>query len=1842
MDPNYVTTLHNLLLQTTSNDTNLLKAATAQLNADFYKVPACIPALTSIIASSPEQAVRQLAAVELRKRISQNSGNLWITLPQNDREEIKSKLPELILAEVNNLVRHSAARVVAAIATIEIPLGTWGQLLPFLSQTCTSPQVVHREVGIYILFTVLENIVEGFQEHLQSFFKLFESLLQDPESIEVRITTVRALGVIAQYIDSDDKTELRSFQALLPAMIQVIGQSVETGNEDGARQVFDVLETLLILEVPLLGKHIPELAHFLLQCGGNTAFMSELRVLALNALNWTVQYKKSKIQSNNLAPAILEGLMPIATEEEPEDLDDDAPSRSALRIIDGLATNLPPTQVFPALRALIIQYFSSPDPKNRRGAMLALGVSVEGCSEYMTPLMGEVWPIIEAGLVDKDTSVRKASCVAVSCLCEWLEDECASKHAVLIPRIMDLMNDAETQRSACTALDALLEILQDVIDQYLPLIMERLAGLLQTAPLSVKAVVTGAIGSAAHAAKGNFLPYFTPTMNHIQHFLVLTGEGEEIELRGITMDAIGTFAEAVGKDVFRPYFPEMMKQAFQGIEMGSARLRECSFLFFGVMARVFGEEFAPYLPNVVPALLASCKQDEHGEESISLSVADASSAFASGTSPANAIAVADDGDTSVELEDINLEKLMDVNSAIAVEKEIAADTIGTIFAACKAHYFPYVEQSALDLVSLLGHYYEGIRKSATDSLLEIVRTFYDLSDPQPWTPGAHVVVPLSTSVKELIGHILPALLEMYETEDNKSVASSLCVGLAETINKVGPAFVEGHLETLCNIAIQILEQKAFCQQDPDQDEAEEAPEDQAEYESVLISSAGDLVSALAQALGSDFTPAFNTFFPLIAKYYKKSRSLSDRSSAIGCLAEIIAGMKSAVTPSTAPLLDLFFRALSDSDAEVQSNAAFAVGQLVENTQQDLAPQYVQLLSALRPLFNVSPDSSAAQLNAKDNAAGAVGRLIVRNTSATPLDQVLPVFVGALPLKNDLLENRPVFRAIFHLFQTNGAALYPFLDQLLQVFGYVLDPSQSTEQVGDDIRADLLQLIAAINGEQPAKVQAAASSSRLGVLQPPSQQLPRVARVNKPYSWSLSPGTFTSTNNPISYSTSKLPSWLTFDNQTLTFHGTPSENDQGYPKITITAKDRSGVVSTSFTLCVTGDSEPVLRLPISEQFSAPAPSLSSVFIMSPRSGIPTDCPALRIPPKWSFSIGFEYDMFTSDSNLYYSVRNSDGTTIDSWMTFDANAITLNGVTPKDSDISQPSITKLLLCVSDQEGYSSSCLPFAIVISQHELSLGSSSSTLTIGTNAFSFNLASQIQYLGVLVDGRPIEINETKALSLDTSRYDWLDYNNASATLSGDTADIDFGSQRVYPLNMTLEAYNQSLLVPISLAFEPSYFSTDTLPPIQGFRGEAIDYDLKEYISNASKDQNSQIVATFDPSDAGHWLSYDRSSTILTGTVPFDFFREQIIVTFTHLSSYAKLRINFGPPQHTEGNFRLGMTAAAHKRLILGLGITFGTIGGLCLVGGFLAIFRRCARVEDTAIGGEEGRNVWSEQDKRWYAGRGYGSTDDDPNLTEKPRLGNYRRSQADLGLGLRRVSERSHSEGESQIPGVMSKREFFSRLRDTVRVVSDRIQGRKTSQQRPIIGRPILHQAPDSEQNEPSAVVSSSTFFEQAGLPSHPGSTIMSNSPSTSTAEHSIPRRRADFAPPKSPAPVHTRLSRQLSSGSSASNTSEKMHASEAVVQTASKAMSIHSGKSSMEDARPRLVPFTSASRVPVPRQPPGLQEDGRRMAKRVNSQTAKVWRRNGEGLVKGNSNDELKMGLHYVQSLGADPQPNP
>lgn len=422
------------------------------------------------------------------------------------------------------------------------------------------------------------------------------------------------------------------------------------------------------------------------------------------------------------------------------------------------------------------------------------------------------------------------------------------------------------------------------------------------------------------------------------------------------------------------------------------------------------------------------------------------------------------------MDDIDTDALLKVNSAIAIEKEIAADVIGNIFASTKEAFLPYIEETAIVLQGLISHYYEGIRKSAIQSVFVFIITLNELSEPAPWVAGGTNVVPLNDNVTKLISHTMPEILESFDMEDDKSVAAAICQSLAEATTKVGPALITQSFETICTMCVKIMSGKSLAQVDPDQGEEEESAEELAEMDSFLIGSCEDLISALASVLGADFAPTFGQFLPLIGQYYGPKRAPSDRSSSIGSFGEIITGLKGGVTPYTADLRAILIDAVTDKEPEVRSNAAFALGVLVENsdvvwTKED----FEAILFRLRPFFQVSEGAPKAAFNARDNAAGAVSRMILTNASLVPLESVLPVLYSALPLEHDPLENRPLFRALFLLFSADPNYLLNYMDKLIPVFAHVLDPSQPDE-IGTENRAGLLQLLTQINGLAPGRLQ----------------------------------------------------------------------------------------------------------------------------------------------------------------------------------------------------------------------------------------------------------------------------------------------------------------------------------------------------------------------------------------------------------------------------------------------------------------------------------------------------------------------------------------------------------------------------------------------------------------------------------------------------------------------------------------------------------------------------------------------------------------------------------------------------
>ena len=154
---------------------------------------------------------------------------MWTKHRVEIREGVKSKLLEMIAQEQNAAMRNALARLIDEIARKELPNHSWPALLPWLYESATAPNALQRQTAMLVLFIVLETFVdtEALKHELPHIMSLFAKGIQDPESLDVRITTVRALSKVAENLDMDDQADLAAMQSAVPQMLIVLQQSLD-------------------------------------------------------------------------------------------------------------------------------------------------------------------------------------------------------------------------------------------------------------------------------------------------------------------------------------------------------------------------------------------------------------------------------------------------------------------------------------------------------------------------------------------------------------------------------------------------------------------------------------------------------------------------------------------------------------------------------------------------------------------------------------------------------------------------------------------------------------------------------------------------------------------------------------------------------------------------------------------------------------------------------------------------------------------------------------------------------------------------------------------------------------------------------------------------------------------------------------------------------------------------------------------------------------------------------------------------------------------------------------------------------------------------------------------------------------------------------------------------------------------------------------------------------------------------------------------------------------------------------------------------------------------------------
>ncbi|VAH89036.1 unnamed protein product [Triticum turgidum subsp. durum] len=985
-------------------------------------------ALVHHLRTAKTPNVRQLAAVLLRKKITSH----WPKLPPHAKASLKQALIDSITLDNSHLVRRASANVVSIIAKYAVPAGEWQELLPFLFQCSQSPQEEHREVALILFSSLTETIGTTFQSHLNDLQPILLKCLQDETSSRVRIAALKAVGSFIEYVNEGGDI-VKMFRDFVPSILNVSRQCLANGDDDVASIAFEIFDELIESPAPLLGDSVRSIVQFSLEVCSNQDMEINIRQQAIQIISWLVKFKASFLKKNKLIVPILQVMCPLLTETANEDEDSDlAADRSAAEVIDTMAINLPRHVFGPVLEFASVN-FRHVNPKYREAAVTSLGVVSEGCSEHFKDKLEECLKVVLEALKDQEQMVRGAASFALGQFAEHLQPEILSHYESVLPCILNALEDPsdEVKEKSYYALAAFCEDMGEDILPYLEPLICRLVISLQSSPRNLQETCMSAIGSVAAAAEQAFIPYAEKVLEMMKGFMVLTKD-EDLCARARATEVVGIVAMAVGRTRMEAILPPFIEAAISGFGLDYSELREYTHGFFSNVAEILDDSFSQYLPHVVPLAFSSCNLDDGS--AVDIDDADGVDNGFSGVSSD------DDDDDEPRVRNIS------VRTGVLDEKAAATQAIGFFALHAKSAYAPYLEESLKILIKHSGYFHEDVRLQAIISLKHILTALRAI----PAHPD------ILEKQKDVLDTIMSIYIKTMTEDDDKEVVAQACMSVADIMKDCGFAAVELYMPRLAEATLALLRQESCCQQV----ESDGEDDGDIDHDEVLMDAVSDLLPAFAKVMRSYFDPIFAKLFDPLMKFAKSPHPPQDKTMVVATLAEVAQEMGAPISAYVDKIMPLALKELASSEATNRRNAAFCVGELCKNSGAAALKYYPDILQGLHRLFA----NSEQDLAVRDNAAGAIARMIMVQPQSIPLNQVLPVFVKALPLKEDHEESMAVYSCLCNLLLSSHPQILTLVPDVIHVFAQVVVSPDESDEVKTTIGKAVSHLIS-VYGQQ---------------------------------------------------------------------------------------------------------------------------------------------------------------------------------------------------------------------------------------------------------------------------------------------------------------------------------------------------------------------------------------------------------------------------------------------------------------------------------------------------------------------------------------------------------------------------------------------------------------------------------------------------------------------------------------------------------------------------------------------------------------------------------------------------------
>jgi hypothetical protein len=241
------------------------------------------------------------------------------------------------------------------------------------------------------------------------------------------------------------------------------------------------------------------------------------------------------------------------------------------------------------------------------------------------------------------------------------------------------------------------------------------------------------------------------------------------------------------------------------------------------------------------------------------------------------------------------------------------------------------------------------------------------------------------------------------------------------------------------------------------EETEKELEGEHEEDTYLLSKISDVFHALFSTHKETIIPFFDMLLPYFVKLLEPGRTTAERQWAICLFDDVIEFGGAGSTKYQQFFLHPMLHALEDSAPEVRQAAAYGFGVMGMYGGNVYAQACTEAIPYLAKMI-AQPDARKTETNttATENAVSAVAKILKYNSSMVDTNQILPAFIGWLPISEDDDECPHVYNYFCDLIEANNPVVvgenHANLPHLIKIIAeaFIRTSFEKTDEGGDGI------------------------------------------------------------------------------------------------------------------------------------------------------------------------------------------------------------------------------------------------------------------------------------------------------------------------------------------------------------------------------------------------------------------------------------------------------------------------------------------------------------------------------------------------------------------------------------------------------------------------------------------------------------------------------------------------------------------------------------------------------------------------------------------------------------------------